>query len=58
MVLSHVINGETSIAAGSKVVSVDDAPHRAAENIGLMAEGRKIQLHQHHLLLGQMEILK
>ena len=41
MVLSHVINGETSIAAGSKVVSVDDAPHKAAENIGLMAEGRK-----------------
>ena len=41
MVLSHVINGETSIAAGSKIVSVDDAPHKAAENIGLMAEGRK-----------------
>jgi len=41
MVLSHVINGETSIATGSKVVSVDDNPHEASGNIGLMAEGIK-----------------
>ena len=41
MVLSHVINGETSVAIGSKVASVDDNPYRAAANIGLMAEGIK-----------------
>ena len=41
MVLSHVINGETSIAIGSKVASVDDNPYKAAANIGLMAEGIK-----------------
>ena len=41
MVLTHVINGETSIATGSKVVSVDDSPYKASENIGLMAEGIK-----------------
>ncbi|WP_335943438.1 autotransporter-associated N-terminal domain-containing protein [Fusobacterium polymorphum] len=41
MVLSHVINGETSIATGSKVISVDDNPHEASGNIGLMAEGIK-----------------
>ena len=41
MVLSHVINGETSVAIGSKVASVDDNPYKAAANIGLMAEGIK-----------------
>ena len=41
MVLTHVINGETSIATGSKVVSDDDSPYKASENIGLMAEGIK-----------------
>ena len=41
MVLSHVINGETSISSSTRVVSVDDLPYKAAANIGLMAEGIK-----------------
>ena len=41
MVLSHVINGETSISSSTRVVSVDDFPYKAAANIGLMAEGIK-----------------
>ena len=41
MVLSHVINGETSISSSTTVVSVDDLPYKAAANIGLMAEGIK-----------------
>ena len=41
MVLSHVINGETYVAAGGTVRSQNDSPHIAKENIGLMAEGIK-----------------
>ena len=41
MVLSHVINGETYVAAGGTVRSQNDSPHIAKENIGLMAEGVK-----------------
>ena len=41
MILSHVINGETSISSSTTVVSVDDLPYKAAANIGLMAEGIK-----------------
>ena len=41
MVLSHVINGETSLASGKTVTSVDDGKYKAEENIGLMAEGIK-----------------
>ena len=41
MVLSHVINGETSISKLTTVRSVDDLPYKAAANIGLMAEGIK-----------------
>ena len=58
MVLSHVINGETSLASGKTVTSVDDGKYKAEENIGLMAEGIKIQQHLHLLLVGQMETLK
>ena len=41
MVLTHVINGETSIASGKIVTSVNDGSITAKENIGLMAEGIK-----------------
>ena len=41
MVLSHVINGETYVAAGGTVRSQNDGSHTAKENIGLMAEGVK-----------------
>ena len=41
MVLSHVINGETSLVSGKTVTSVDDGKYKAEENIGLMAEGIK-----------------
>ena len=41
MVLSHVINGETYVAAGGTVRSQSDGSHIAKENIGLMAEGVK-----------------
>ena len=41
MVLSHVINGETYVAAGGTVRSQNDGSHMAKENIGLMAEGVK-----------------
>ena len=41
MVLTHVINGETSIATGKTVTSVNDKSITAKENIGLMAEGIK-----------------
>ncbi|WP_338967379.1 galactose-inhibitable autotransporter adhesin Fap2 [Fusobacterium nucleatum] len=41
MVLTHVINGETSIATGKTVTSVNDGSITAKENIGLMAEGIK-----------------
>ena len=41
MVLSHVINGETYVAAGGTVRSQSDGSHTAKENIGLMAEGVK-----------------
>ena len=41
MVLSHVINGETYVAAGGTVRSKNDGSHTAKENIGLMAEGVK-----------------
>ncbi|WP_339006613.1 galactose-inhibitable autotransporter adhesin Fap2 [Fusobacterium animalis] len=41
MVLTHVINGETSIATGKTVTSVNDGTITAKENIGLMAEGIK-----------------
>ena len=41
MVLTHVINGETSIASGKTVTSVNDGSITAKENIGLMAEGIK-----------------
>ena len=41
MVLSHVINGETYVAAGGTVRSQSDGSHTAKENIGLMAEGIK-----------------
>ena len=41
MVLSHVINGETYVAAGGTVRSQNDGSHTAKENIGLMAEGIK-----------------
>ena len=41
MVLTHVINGETSIATGKTVTSVNDGTIIAKENIGLMAEGIK-----------------
>ena len=41
MVLTHVINGETSIASGNTVTSVNDGSIMANENIGLMAEGVK-----------------
>ena len=50
MVLSHVINGETHVATGSTVTSTNDGSYTAKENIGLMAEGLRIQLHQHLLL--------
>ena len=41
MVLTHVINGETSIVTGKTVTSVNDGTIIAKENIGLMAEGIK-----------------
>ncbi|MBR8823636.1 hypothetical protein IX293_001910 [Fusobacterium necrophorum] len=41
MVLTHVINGETSIASGKSVTSVADGKYKAEANIGLMAEGIK-----------------
>ena len=41
MVLTHVINGETSVGTGATVTSVDDGSYTAKENIGLMAEGVK-----------------
>ena len=41
MVLTHVINGETSIASGKIVTSVNDGSITAKEDIGLMAEGIK-----------------
>ena len=41
MVLAHVIDGETSIATGKIVTSVNDGSIAAKENIGLMAEGIK-----------------
>ena len=41
MVLTHVINGETYVAAGGTVRSQNDGSHTAKENIGLMAEGIK-----------------
>ena len=41
MVLSHVINGETSVGTGATVTSVSDGSYTAKENIGLMAEGVK-----------------
>ena len=41
MVLTHVINGETSIVTGKTVTSVNDGSITAKENIGLMAEGIK-----------------
>ena len=42
MVLTHVINGETSIASGKTVTSVNDGTkYKAEKNIGLMAEGIK-----------------
>ncbi len=41
MVLSHVINGETYVATGATVTSVNDGSYTAKENIGLMAEGVK-----------------
>ena len=41
MVLTHVINGETSVGTGATVTSVNDGSYSAKENIGLMAEGVK-----------------
>ncbi|QQS87416.1 autotransporter-associated N-terminal domain-containing protein [Fusobacterium canifelinum] len=41
MVLTHVINGETSIASGKSVTSIADGKYKAEANIGLMAEGVK-----------------
>ena len=41
MVLTHVINGETSLVSGKTVTSGDDGKYKAEENIGLMAEGTK-----------------
>ena len=41
MVLTHVINGETYIASGKSVTSVDDGKYKSEENIGLMAQGIK-----------------
>ena len=41
MVLTHVINGETSVGTGATVTSVNDGSYTAKENIGLMAEGVK-----------------
>ena len=41
MVLTHVINGETSVGTGATVTSVSDGSYTAKENIGLMAEGVK-----------------
>ena len=41
MVLTHVINGETSVGTGATVTSVSDGSYAAKENIGLMAEGVK-----------------
>ena len=41
MVLTHVINGETSLVSGKTVTSVADGKYQAEENIGLMAEGIK-----------------
>ena len=41
MVLTHVINGETYVATGATVTSVNDGSYTAKENIGLMAEGIK-----------------
>ena len=41
MVLTHVINGETSIVTGKTVTSINDGSITAKENIGLMAEGIK-----------------
>ena len=41
MVLTHVINGETYLAANKTVTSVHDGKYKSEENIGLMAQGLK-----------------
>ena len=41
IVVTHVINGETSLAGGATISAVDDTPYTAKNNIGLMAQGIK-----------------
>ena len=41
MVLTHVINGETYLAANKTVTSVHDGKYKSEANIGLMAQGLK-----------------
>ena len=41
IVVTHVINGETSLAGGATISAVDDLPYTAKNNIGLMAQGIK-----------------
>jgi len=41
IVVTHVINGETSLAGGATISAVDDTPYTASKNIGLMAQGIK-----------------
>ena len=41
IVVTHVINGETSLSGGATISAVDDLPYTAKNNIGLMAQGIK-----------------
>ena len=41
IVVTHVINGETSLAGGATISAVNDLPYTAKNNIGLMAQGIK-----------------
>ena len=41
IVVTHVINGETSLSGGATISAVDDTPYTAKNNIGLMAQGIK-----------------
>ena len=42
IVVTHVINGETSLSGGATISAVDDLPsYKAKNNIGLMAQGIK-----------------
>ena len=41
MVLTHVINGETSVGTGAIVTAIPDGSYVSQQNIGLMADGIK-----------------